>query len=212
MDKNYKILIPKYLTYSRIIFTPIIILLGIMKLNILMFIFTLIISLTSIGDTVLNKLWKVNSNKRTKLDLLADKIFVLGINGYFMFKYKILIITFMLEVIISIINIYFFYKKNKVHIVNLGKYKLLTYVICLLLFIINNNINILSICNGFCYVTINLQVLSIIEYVIYYISFNKPSINNNEMHKKIMKDFEEKTIILDNINDLEKKIFDVDNQ
>lgn len=212
MDKNYKILIPKYLTYSRIIFTPIIILLGIMKLNILMFIFTLLTSLTSIGDTILNKLWRVNSNKRTKLDLLADKIFVLGINGYFMFKYKILIITFMLEVIISIINIYFFYKKNKVHIVNLGKYKLLTYVICLLLFIINNNINILSICNGFCYVTINLQVLSIIKYVIYYISFNKPSINNNEMHKKIMKDFEEKTIILDNINDLEKKIFEVDNQ
>lgn len=212
MDKKYKILIPKYLTYSRIIFTPVIILLGIIKLDLLMLIFAILISLTSIGDTVLNRIWKVSSNKRTKLDLLADKIFVLGINGYFMFKYKILIITFILELIISIINIYFFYKKNKIHVISLGKYKLTSYIVCLMLFILNNKINVLSICNGFSYITINLQILSILEYLFYFINFNKPSINDNKMHTKIMNDLEEKTLILDNINDLDKKIFDIENQ
>ena len=91
MDKKYKILIPKYLTYSRMIGTVLIILFGIMKFNLLMLIFTILISLTSIADTVLNKIWKVTSNKRTKIDLLADKIFVLGITCYLMFKYHILI-------------------------------------------------------------------------------------------------------------------------
>ena len=69
MDKKYKILIPKYLTYSRMIGTVLIILFGIMKFNLLMLIFTILISLTSIADTVLNKIWKVTSNKRTKIDL-----------------------------------------------------------------------------------------------------------------------------------------------
>ena len=216
MDKDYKILIPKYLTYARIIFTPIIILLGIMKLNLLMLIFTILVSLTSIGDTILNKLWKVNSKSRTKLDLFADKIFVLGITCYLMFKNHILIIIFILELIISIINIYFFYNKKKIHVINLGKYKLTFYIICLILFILNNIINILTICNGFSYITINLQLLSILEYIIYFINFNKPTINDNNMHRKIMNNLDnndlDKTKVLGNINDLDKKIFDIENE
>lgn len=219
MDKNYKILIPKYLTYARIILTTIIILLGIMKLNLLMCILTILASLTSIGDTILNKLWKVSSNKRTKIDLFADKIFVLGITCYLMFKYHILITIFILELIISIINIYFFYKKKKIHVINLGKYKLTSYIICLILFILNNMKNILTLCNGFSYITINLQLLSILEYVIYFIDFNKPTINNNSMHREIMKNHIDneimndldKTKVLDNINNLDKKIYDVEN-
>lgn len=210
MDKKYKILIPKYLTYSRMIGTILIILFGIMKFDLLMLIFTILISLTSIADTVLNKVWKVSSNKRTKLDLLADKIFVLGITCYLMFRYPILIIIFILELIISIINIYFFYKKNKIHVINLGKYKLISYVICLILFILNNMINILTICNGFCYITINLQVLSILEYIIYFINFNRPTINDNNMHKEIINDLD-KTKVLDDINNLENKIYDLEN-
>ena len=211
MDKKYKILIPKYLTYSRMIGTIAIILLGIMKLNVLMLVVTILISLTSIADTVLNRVWKVGSNKRTKLDLIADKIFVLGITGYLMFKYNILIIIFILELIISIINIYHVYKKNKIHVINLGKYKLTFYVISLAAFILNDITNILTICNGFSYITINLQVLSILKYIIYFINYNKPSINDNNMHKEIMSDLD-KTIVLDNINNIEKKIYDVEKE
>ena len=211
MDKKYKIIIPKYLTYSRMIGTIAIILLGIMKLNVLMLVVTILISLTSIADTVLNRVWKVGSNKRTKLDLIADKIFVLGITGYLMFKYNILIIIFILELIISIINIYHVYKKNKIHVINLGKYKLTFYVISLAAFILNDITNILTICNGFSYITINLQVLSILKYIIYFINYNKPSINDNNMHKEIMSDLD-KTIVLDNINNIEKKIYDVEKE
>lgn len=211
MDKKYKILIPKYLTYSRMIGTVLIILFGIMKFNLLMLIFTILISLTSIADTVLNKIWKVTSNKRTKIDLLADKIFVLGITCYLMFKYHILIYIFILEIIISIINIYFYYKKNKLHVINIGKYKLTAYIICLILFILNSMINTISICNGFSYITINLQILSILEYIIYCINYNKPTINDNSMHKEIMNDLD-KTKVLDNINNLENKIFDIENE
>lgn len=211
MDKKYKIIIPKYLTYSRMIGTIAIILLGIMKLNVLMLVVTILISLTSIADTVLNRVWKVGSNKRTKLDLIADKIFVLGITGYLMFKYNILIIIFILELIISIINIYHVYKKNKIHVINLGKYKLTFYVISLAAFILNDITNILTICNGFSYITINLQVLSILKYIIYFINYNKPSINDNNMHKEIMNDLD-KTIVLDNINNIEKKIYDVEKE
>lgn len=211
MDKKYKVIIPKYLTYSRMIGTIAIILLGIMKLNVLMLVVTILISLTSIADTVLNRVWKVGSNKRTKLDLIADKIFVLGITGYLMFKYNILIIIFILELIISIINIYHVYKKNKIHVINLGKYKLTFYVISLAAFILNDITNILTICNGFSYITINLQVLSILKYIIYFINYNKPSINDNNMHKEIMNDLD-KTIVLDNINNIEKKIYDVEKE
>lgn len=210
MDKNYKIIIPKYLTLFRIIITPIILFLGIMKWYIPLIVVTILGFLTNILDNILNKIWKVNSKSRIKLDLFANKVLLLSITGYLMFKYHILIIIFVLDLLISIINIYFYNKTHKLEILKIGKWKECLYafgiISYLLLFI---SIGKLNICYGFTYVIINLQFLSIIHYLVFYLTYKIPSIENNSMHQEIMKDDNlEQTIVLDNISSLEKEIYD----
>lgn len=206
MDKKYKLLLPKYLSFSRIMITPIIILLGIFKLNLLCIILTVLFASTSILDTLLSKLWKTVSNKRTKLDLLANKIFIIGIIASMMFNYNILIIILILEILISLINIFFYNKTNKIEILLIGKIKTVIITITIVVFMINYLTDINSICNGFSYASINLQILSCFYYIYFYIRYikNKPSINNNLMHKSIMQDKSlEDTIILNDITNLE---------
>ena len=65
--------------------------------------------------------------------------------------------------------------------------------------------NIKPILFGMTYATINLQVLSMIGYIDKYFKDKQLSIENNEMHKKIMNeepvDFD-KTMILENLKEL----------
>lgn len=201
-----KELILRFLTYFRIVCTPVILLFGIFNLNLLMLISIIFFGLTIIISIILNNIWKISSNIMNKLNLLADKIFVLGISIFLLFKYNIFICILILELFISIINIYFYYKKHKMYISNLGKYKLFAFIVSLILIVSNIYI---PLNKGFCYITINLQLLSIINYIIYFIDYSKPSINDNNMHREIM-DLD-KTIEIDNISKLEK-IYDYESE
>lgn len=212
MDKKYKILIPKYLTLFRIFITPIILILSILKLNIPLAIIVILTFISTILDNILNKLWQVNSKSRVKLDLLANKVFILGIVGSLMFKYHILIIVFVLEIIISIINIYFYSKKNKMEILKIGKWKECILSITILTYILLSiSFGKLNICYGFTYVSINLEFLAIIHYLVFYITYKVPSIESNVMHQEIMNDESlEQTIVLENISSLDKEIYDIE--
>lgn len=212
MDNKYKMMIPKYLTLSRIVMTPIIIFLGIMKWYIALIIVTVLAFLTNALDHTLNQKWHVNSKSRIKLDLFANKTLLLGITSWLMFQYHNLIVIFVLELLLIIINLFFFNKTNKIEILKIGKWKDILFSITLLSYLfLLVSFGKINICNGFTYVVINLQVLSILKYLIFYIPYKSPSIENNTMHQTIMKSDElEKTIVLDDINSLEKGIYDIE--
>lgn len=212
MDKKYKIIIPKYLTLFRFIVEPVVLFLGIMKWYIPLIILVILAFLSNLIDNILNRVWRVNSKSRIKLDLVANKSLILVIVGWLMVQYPILITVFVLECILSIMNIYFYNKTRKLEVLKIGKWKdallsitLLTY---LFLFV---SFGTLNISYGFTYATINLQVLSILQYFIFYITYKIPSIESNTMHQKIMKeDYLEKTIVLNNIQSLDKEIYDIE--
>lgn len=212
MDNKYKMMIPKYLTLFRIIVVPVILLTSILKWYIPSMIFIILGILTNILDHILNQTWKVGSKSRTKLDLIANKIFYVGISLFLAFHYHLFFLVFLLEMLLSGINIYFYNKKNKMEILKIGKWKdivfsitILSYFLLLLSCVKEN------ICNGLLFVLINTQILSILEYLLFYLSYQNPTIENNTMHQSIMKDTTlEKTIVLDNVQELERKIYDIE--
>lgn len=209
MDKNYKLLIPKYLILLRIILCFILIVFKLLKLNIIFLIIMLFIIIAQLIGNYLTTLWKTSSKKTTLLELCTSKSLVLILISCFMLNYHILIIAFVLEIIMNIINFSFYYKTNKLKILNIGKIKSCFIIITSLLFVLHMFMNFnLNMIYGFCYVIINLQILSIINYIIYYTTYIKPSINDNQMHKEIMENNLEKTIVLDEIKDIENKIYD----
>lgn len=222
MDNKYKAMIPNILTISRIVLTPIIIILGLTKNYLPMVIVAVIAAITDLLDGTLARKWNVISLKGAKLDAIADKVFAIGIVGGLINKFNILIFILILEIILGLSNLFYHYKTNKTESLLIGKIKtttlFITIIFCLLSLIIKNLNEIIL---GFGYVTINLQILSIISYLINFINNikNKPSINDNEMHNEIMNndeyknDFDlEDTIVLDNIQELEKNIYDYEEE
>lgn len=224
MENKYKAMIPNILTITRIILTLIIIILGLTKNYLLMVIISIIAAITDFLDGYLARKWNVISLKGAKMDAVADKVFAIGIVGGLVTKFDILIYVLILEIILALSNLYYHYKTNRTESLFIGKFKttllFITIIICLFSLIINNLNNIIL---GFGYVTINLQILSIISYLVNFINNvkNKPSINDNEMHNEIMNNDEykvdihdelEDTIVLDNIQELEKSIYDYEEE
>lgn len=118
MDKKYKMIVPKYLTLFRIIVIPFILLTSILKWYIPSIIFIVLGILTSIFDHILNQTWKVGSKSRTKLDLIANKIFYIGISLFLAFHYPLFFLAILLEILLSGINIYFYSKKIELYAIS----------------------------------------------------------------------------------------------
>ena len=212
MDNKYKMMIPKYLTIFRIIVVPLILLTSILKWYIPSIIFIILGILTNILDHVLNQTWKVGSKSRTKLDLIANKIFYIGISLFLAFHYHLFFLVLLLEILLSGINIYFYSKKNKMEILKIGKWKDIIFSITILAyFLLLLSCGKENICHGLLFTLINTQILSVLEYLLFYLSYQNPTIENNMMHQSIMKDTTlEKTIVLDNVQELDRKIYDIE--
>lgn len=224
MENKYKAMIPNILTITRIVLTPIIIILGLTKNYLPMIIVTLFATITDLFDGALARKWNVISLKGAKLDAVADKVFAIGIIGGLVNKFNILIYILILEIILGLSNLYYHYKTNKTESLLIGKIKttslFITIIICLISILFKNFDNIIL---GFGYVTINLQVLSILSYLFNFVDNikNKPSINDNKMHNEIMNNDEyksnlenelEDTIVLNNIQELEKNIYNYEDE
>lgn len=204
--------IPNALTIIRIVFTPVIMLLGFTKHFYSMVIIGLLVAFTDCLDGYLARKWKVVSQTGAKLDALADKIFSISLIGCLMGQQKILIIPFVLEILIGCTNLYYHFKNTKINSLMVGKIKtcsLFATVICGIIIIFYTPLT--TIFYGFVYTTIHLQILSLIFYAIdFFYPKHKPSIEDNEMHQKIMNEKEEpvefdQTMILENLEDLAKE-------
>ena len=196
--------IPNILTMTRIILTPVIIILGLLNKTNLVIIFAIICALTDMLDGKLARKWNVVSKKGAKLDTIADKVFGIGIVISLIRKKHLLIYILVLEIIIAATNLYYYYSTNKVESLMIGKIKT-TFLFCgiiacmlSLYFKIATNLT-----NGFIYATINLQLLCLIHYFINFLDNKKPiTVEDNLTHQKIMNEEIEKTIEINNLTDL----------
>lgn len=190
--------IPNLLTLTRIILTPVIIVLGLLNKPNIVIILAIICALTDLLDGRLARKWNVVSNKGAKLDAVADKIFAIGLLLSLIMIQKNLLLILILEIIIAITNLYYFYILNRTESLMIGKIKttlLFTTIISCMLNIYLNKLGF--VVNGFIYTTMNLQVLCLIFYYKKFLdlkSLLNTSVEDTIVHQKIM----EETITNDN--------------
>lgn len=203
--KNYKEWLPNILTGFRIIFTPIIIFLGFSKQIKLVILLAIIAALTDLIDGKLARKWNVVSELGAKLDAVADKIFAIGLSICLTSLFPILWIGVLLELVLAICNLIFYYKSKKTETLWIGKIKTTILFVTIILIICYYFFpNLFHITEGLIYMCINLQILCIFEYSMnFYDNMHPISVEDNEMHQQIMNEaLEQKTIVLDNLDEL----------
>lgn len=195
--------IPNYLTLFRLILAPIIIILGITNHFVLLIVLIILASLTDFFDGYLARKWLVQSIKGAKLDSFVDKIFTTSIILSLSFRFPLLLIVLILEIIIALSNLYYYHKTNDFTTLMIGKIKttlLFLLIITLFIMIAFNLKN--QIFQALLYATINLQILTLASYYVHYKN-NMFDIKKKKMAQK-KDDLENKTIMLDKIEDLLK--------
>lgn len=202
MYMKYKKLIPNILTSLRLIFTPIIIILGFMEKYDLVIILVILCSLSDLFDGKLARKWNVISDFGAKLDTVADKAFAISLIACLIKNIKLLTIPLILEFLIAFTNLYFYYKKtHETHSLPIGKIKTTSLFITIIVAMISIFYSqLLFLVHGFIYVTINLQVLSFISYIEYFKDFEIKT--KTPKDKKIYDVDLEKTKQIDNLTEL----------
>lgn len=198
--------IPNALTITRIILTPIIMITGILKQTYIVIILTIIAAITDLLDGKLARKWNVTTLTGAKLDAIADKLFAIGTIGCLITIFKILWIPFILEILIAITNLYYHLRSKRTESLMIGKIKTVLLFTTVIIGIITTFVpNTKFILSGFVYTTINLQIICILSYGYKYLTYKKPSIEDNEMHQEIMNEETEeydKTMILEDLKTL----------
>lgn len=206
---NIKSKIPTILTSLRIAITPFIILCGLLGHIKIVIILSIICAITDFLDGKLARTWNVTSLVGAKLDAIADKVFAIGLTACLIRKIPLLVIPFILEIILSITNLYYHYKTKRTESLMIGKIKttlLFTMIILAIISTFSNSFKIVTI--GLCYATINLQILSILFYFKkYYQEIQKKdlTVEQNPTHQQIMQEKLEETIVVDDLIALAKK-------
>lgn len=208
-ENKIKILIPNILTSVRLVLTPIIIILGLLDKMNLVLVLILIAALTDLFDGMLARKFHTVSELGAKLDAISDKVFAIGITLSLINKLSFIKYILILEIMIGILNLYVYYKTKKTKSLMIGKIKTVflftLLVLCFFHIFFNKIVLFKLLVNGFSYATINLQILSIIKYVINYfeISDEEPTIEKDKEENKEI----EKTITIDSLKNL---AFDVE--
>lgn len=198
--KNYKQWVPNVLTISRMILTPIIILLGIMKQIPVVIVLAGLSAITDCIDGKLARKWNTVSEIGAKLDAVADKVFAIGLCLSLTSIFPTLWMIVGLELILAICNLIFHYKSKKTQSLWIGKIKT-TVLFITILFVICYHFfpNLVFLIQGLVYVCINLQVLCILEYSFnFYDNMHPISVEDNLMHQQIM---EEKTMEIEHLDE-----------
>jgi CDP-diacylglycerol--glycerol-3-phosphate 3-phosphatidyltransferase len=166
-----KKLIPNMLTISRLIVTPFIIYLGI-KGNIkLLIIIAIFIALTDFLDGKLARRWNVTSSIGAKLDAIGDKVLAIGLLIVLVIRNHMFFYILLLELLISIFNIYAFKRTKIVESLLVGKIKTWIIFITIILGLLNIIfLNISILVDMFIVLTIIFQLISLVLYIRLYLS------------------------------------------
>ncbi len=184
MNPKMKILIPNILTLTRAVFSPIVIILAVCKNYKLALVFAIIAAITDLFDGKLARRWNTVTETGAKLDALCDKIFSISLTICLITKFKMFIPILISEFIIGLFNLYIFSKSKTCNTLMIGKIKstiLFTTIVVGYFALFNKIDNILL---GFIFMTINIQVLTIISYVISYYD----NVKNKEVEESIVND------------------------
>ena len=208
--KNYKKIIPNILTMTRLILTPVIIVLGLLGKMKVVIILAIICALTDLFDGKLARKWNTVSVKGAKLDAVADKIFAIGLTACLIRNINILTLPLILEIIIGGANLYYYFKLKRTESLMIGKIKTTTLFISIIISMISVfYIKLDFLASGFIYATVNLQFLCLIFYFLNYLDIKEikeTTVEKNINHQKIIYDVEmEKTKEINDLVELVEK-------
>lgn len=208
MNPKLKVMIPNILTLSRVVFTPIIIILGLTKNFKAALIFVIIASITDLFDGKLARKWNTTTNYGARLDALCDKIFAIGLIACLLSKFKVFIPLLILECIIGLFNLFVYSKTKKAESIMIGKIKTTVLFITVSLGFAALLLKIPNfLINGFVMLTLNIQFLTLISYIVKFYDNYK----NKQIEESILKDREEtRTKIFDVEEKKEAKEFSSD--
>lgn len=166
---NYKKYIPNILSSLRIIAVPILILLGYFELYVPVIIIAICCSLTDFIDGRLARKWQVTSDIGAKLDALADKLLALGLLLVLIFRIPVYLYVLLLEFLISLVNLYNYFKTHKTNVLLIGKLKTWFVFITLILGVFGIIFpGFKGVLEVIVYITIGMQFITLISYLVYW--------------------------------------------
>lgn len=178
--EKYKKYIPNILTASRLIFTPIVIFLGLTNHYKTLIFVAIIIAFTDFLDGRLARKWNVVSELGARLDVIGDKMLAIGLLIILIIKNHAFFYVLVLECVISVLNLYFYFRKGIAASLLVGKFKTWIIFITIILGFVglvvpwfSNYVNI------FVYLTAILQIITILCYFVYLIK--SPNQKKNEL-------------------------------
>lgn len=179
-----KKIIPNILTMSRLLAAPLIIYLGVNNQFLALIFLALFIALTDFLDGKLARHWNVASELGAKLDTIGDKCLAFSLLAILIFDNHYFFYVLVLEGIISLFNIYVFYKSKIVSSLLIGKIKTWVIFITILLGFINILLPKINIpVNLFVILTSLFQIASLIQYINAY-QTNKNQKKNVKLENK----------------------------
>ena len=196
MSPKMKVMIPNILTLTRAVLSPVVIICAVCKNYKLALVFAIIAAITDLFDGKLARKWNTVTDTGAKLDALCDKIFSISLTICLITKFTIFIPILIFEALIGLFNLYI-YKTTKIcNSLIIGKIKSTVLFVTIVIgyFALFNKIN--NILLGFAFMTINIQVLTLISYIINYYD----EIKNEEVEEAIVNDK----------NKTRSKIFDIE--
>lgn len=187
---KFKKMLPNFLTGFRLIIAPIIIILGLLGKVEIVLILTVLACLTDLFDGFFARKWDVATQFGAKLDAVSDKVFAASLLISLTKETASLWFLVILEILIAILNLYIYAKLQNSKTLMIGKIKTTSLFVCIVCAFLEHFFHKFSLLlRGLIYVTINLQVLALINYILNYIQkLNKPVLEDAEVHKKIMEE------------------------
>ena len=197
IEEFMKKYIPNILTASRILFTPIVIYLGLTNQYTILIAIAILIAFTDFLDGYLARKWNVVSELGARLDVIGDKMLAIGLLLILLIKNHAFFYVLIFECVISALNLYFYFRKGIAASLLVGKFKTWIIFITIILGFVGLVIPGISIyVDIFVYITAILQVITIICYFIYHLKTkskkktNESALEYYQIIKPILKEAE----------------------
>lgn len=187
---KFKNIFPNLLTGFRLVIAPIIIILGLFGRVEMVLILTIVACLTDLFDGFFARKWNAVTQFGAKLDAISDKVFAASLLISLTKENNSLWLVVLFEICIALCNLYFYTKLKKAKTLMIGKIKTTSLFICIVCAFLEHFFHKFGfILRGLIYVTIHLQILAGISYILHYIQkIEKPTLEDAEVHQKIVKE------------------------